>query len=69
MAPSQGFLPCWCCRLNKMKRVTVVMPHDLHKRLKLLSFEEDITMNDLILTAVQEYMHKNGDNVKQIQDS
>ena len=41
-----------------MKRVTVVMPSDLHKRLKLLSFEDDITMNDLILAAVQEYIRK-----------
>lgn len=41
-----------------MKRVTVVMPPDLHKRLKMLSFEEDITMNDLVLAAVQEYIRK-----------
>ena len=41
-----------------MKRVTVVMPTDLHKRLKILSFEDDITMNDLILAAVQEYIRK-----------
>ena len=44
--------------LSDMKRVTVVMPPDLHKRLKLLSFEDDITMNDLILTAVQEHIRK-----------
>ena len=45
-----------------MKRVTVVMSTDLHKQLKMLSFEEDITMNDLILTSVQEYIRKLTDN-------
>ena len=43
-----------------MKRVTVVMPPDLHKLLKLKSVNEDKTMNDLILTAVQEYISKSG---------
>jgi hypothetical protein len=39
-----------------MKRVTVVMPPDLHRQLKLLGFEKDTTMNDLILTAVLKYL-------------
>lgn len=32
------------------------MPPDLHKQLKLLGFEKDKTMNDLILTAVLKYL-------------
>ena len=39
-----------------LKRVTVVMPPDLHRQLKLLGFEKDTTMNDLILTAVHKYL-------------
>jgi len=43
-------------RGHLLKRVTVVMPPDLHKQLKLLGFEKDTTMNDLILTAVLKYL-------------
>jgi len=32
------------------------MPPDLHKQLKLFGFENDTTMNDLILTAVHKYL-------------
>jgi hypothetical protein len=39
-----------------LKRVTVVMPPDVHRQLKLLGFEKDTTMNDLILTAVLKYL-------------
>jgi len=39
-----------------LKRVTVLMPPDIHKRLKLLGFDKDKTMNDLILTAVHKYL-------------
>jgi hypothetical protein len=41
---------------HQLKRVTVLMPPDLHKQLKLLGFQNDITMNDLILTAVHKYL-------------
>ena len=41
-----------------LKRVTVVIPPDLHKELKLKSVTDDRTMNDLILTAVRQYLHK-----------
>jgi len=43
-------------RGHLLKRVTVVMPPDLHKQLKILGFEQDITMNELILTAVLKYL-------------
>ena len=43
-------------RGHLLKRVTVVMPPDLHKQLKLLGFDSDTTMNDLILTAVHKYL-------------
>ena len=32
------------------------MPPEMHKRLKLLGFDKDTTMNDLILTAVHKYL-------------
>ena len=41
-----------------MKRVTVVMPIDMHRELKLLGFDCNKTMNDLILIAVQQYLSK-----------
>ena len=43
-----------------LKRVTVVMPPDMHKRLKLESIERDISMNDQIITAVQQYLNDCG---------
>jgi len=45
---------------NLNKRVTVVMPADLHKRLKLTGINRDITMNAQILLAVEEYLMKYG---------
>jgi len=42
------------------KRVTVVMPAALHKRLKLTGINRDITMNAQILAAVEEYLMKYG---------
>lgn len=41
---------------NLYKRVTVVLPVDLHRALKLRSIDQDITMNDQILAAVQQYL-------------
>ena len=43
-----------------MKRVTVVMPPELHKRLKFLSIQCDTTMNDLILRSVEKYLQESG---------
>ena len=43
-------------RGHLLKRVTVVMPPDMHRQLKLLGFEKETTMNDLILTAVHKYL-------------
>ena len=48
-----------------LKRVTVVMPPDLHKQLKLLGFEKDTTMNDLILTAVLKYLSDSAVQIEQ----
>ena len=42
------------------KRVTVVMPVELHKRLKLTGINRDLTMNAQILRAVEEYLMKYG---------
>ena len=62
--PARGF-----SLANQMKRVTVVMPVELHKTLKLLSFSKDTTMNDLILAAVQEYISENGYQVNKIEQN
>ena len=40
------------------KRVTVVMPLDVHRRLKHIAFAEDCTMNKQILNAVEMYIRK-----------
>ena len=49
----------------QLKRVTVLMPPDIHRRLKLLSFDKDTTMNDLILTAVHKYLSEAAVQIKQ----
>ena len=38
---------------GSIKRVTVMIPDDLHKYLKIYAVENDTTMNELILTAVK----------------
>lgn len=43
-----------------LKRVTVVLPPELHKTLKLRGIELDRTMNDQIIEAIQMYLHKSG---------
>jgi len=43
-----------------LKRVTVVMPPEMHKLLKFGSVQRDISMNDQILEAVKEYLSKYG---------
>ena len=44
----------------QLKRVTVVMPLDLHRSLKLKGFEPERTMNEIICTAVLQYIQKCG---------
>ena len=44
----------------ELKRVTVVLPLEVHKALKLRGIELDITMNDQILAAVQQYLSNDG---------
>ena len=36
------------------------MPPEVHKRLKYIGITDDITMNDLILNAVQQYLSEYG---------
>ena len=43
-----------------IKRVTVVMPPDMHKRLKFIGINDDVTMNQLILNAVEQYLSEYG---------
>ena len=41
---------------GSIKRVTVMIPDDLHKYLKIYAVENDTTMNELILTAVKTHI-------------
>ncbi len=36
------------------------MPPDIHKRLKFIGINDDITMNALILNAVEQYLSEYG---------
>jgi len=44
-----------------LKRVTVVLPLALHRALKFRSIEKDISMNDQVVAAVQQYLSNCGD--------
>ncbi len=46
--------------VTSVKRVTVVMPVDMHKELKLLCINGDTTMQAQILLAVEQYLSKSG---------
>ena len=43
-----------------IKRVTVVMPPDMHRQLKFIGINDDTTMNALILNAVHKYLSEYG---------
>ena len=45
---------------HHLKRVTVVMPPELHRKLKFIGINDDTTMNALILDAVQQYLSEYG---------
>lgn len=74
--PDQGiFVPVympmydmWILRGVDLKRVTVVLPLELHKALKLRGIELDITMNDQILAAVEQYLSKCGSEKDNLAD-
>ena len=51
-----------------LKRVTVVLPLELHKALKLRGIELDITMNDQIVAAVEQYLSKSGSEKDNLAD-
>ena len=58
--PFAEYLCLFAISGGHLKRVTVVLPLELHKLLKLKSVNEDRTMNDLILTAVRKYISECG---------
>ena len=43
---------------DSKKRVTVILPADLHKKLKHLAVEEDCSIQDLYLKAIRELMRR-----------
>jgi|GEM_PF-5269082 len=40
------------------KRLTVAMPASLHTKLKIYGVQHQITLNDILLNAIKEYMEK-----------
>ena len=46
-------------RMLPEKRVSVVLPGTLHRDLKLHAFENQITMNDVLLKALRRYLQQN----------
>ena len=46
-------------RMLPVKRVSVVLPGDLHRDLKLHAFDHQITMNDVLLKALRRYLQQN----------
>ena len=43
----------------QLKRLSVTLDTSLHKRLKLYAAYADVTMNDVVIEALQEYLLKN----------
>ncbi len=44
------------------------MPPDIHKRLKYIGINDDITMNQLILNAVEQYLSEYGSKSSNVDD-
>jgi hypothetical protein len=42
--------------VNSIKRVTVMLPDDLHLKLKILAVSKQTTLNDTFLQALELYM-------------
>ena len=52
-----------------MKRVTIEMSNDDHKKMKLLSYTEDISLSELLKRAVKEYISTNNADLIDIIDN
>ena len=44
----------------QMKKTTLALDADLHKRLRILAIEEDTSMTALVEKAVEQYMFQKG---------
>jgi len=44
-----------------LKRLSVTLDAALHKRLKLYAAYADVTMNDVVIESLREYLLKHGD--------
>jgi len=42
-----------------VKRLSVVIDTELHKMLKIYAASKEVTMNDVVVEAVKEYLNKN----------
>jgi len=41
-----------------LKRLSVAIDTELHRRLKVFAASADVTMNDVVVEAVKEYLNK-----------
>jgi len=57
-----------CFERGTIKRVTVVMPPDMHRQLKFIGINDDTTMNALILNAVHKYLSEYGSKSSIVDD-
>lgn len=44
--------------VKNLKRTTIYLPENLRQALKLLALQEDTTMTDLIITALENHLEK-----------
>ncbi len=47
----------------KASRLTIDLPHSAHKRLKMVASMMDISMKELVLMSVEEFMHRKPNKV------
>jgi len=58
----------YCFERGTIKRVTVVMPPDMHRQLKFIGINDDTTMNEQILNAVHKYLSEYGSKSSIVDD-
>jgi len=46
-------------QIFQLKRLSVTLDPALHKRLKLYAAHSDVTMNDVVIEALRQYLLKN----------
>ena len=52
-----------------IKRVTVMIPADIHRQLKIHAVSNDTTLQDLIMKAIKDHLQSECKTVENISDS